>query len=166
VSLNPIHGEVYSIQQYVIKFVSDLWQISVFLQIVKRNNLTSRCSIRDKWNILLIYSQVTMYLYELTPWWWRRNEHYHQWWRLHLVLDMLVCFNKNVKMIEFVPNATSTSQIVPFNNWLNLNNRKIWFLLWKLLNTDHIAEQTKNEKCQNDWLLKYQLQIHVPGVPV
>ena len=25
VSSNPIHGEVYSIQHYVIKFVSDLW---------------------------------------------------------------------------------------------------------------------------------------------
>jgi hypothetical protein len=25
VSLNHIHGEVYSIQHYVIKFVSDLW---------------------------------------------------------------------------------------------------------------------------------------------
>jgi hypothetical protein len=24
VSLNPVHGEVYSIQHYVIKFVSDL----------------------------------------------------------------------------------------------------------------------------------------------
>ena len=27
VSLNPDHGEVYSIQQYVIKFVSDLRQV-------------------------------------------------------------------------------------------------------------------------------------------
>ena len=27
VSFNPIHGEVYSIQQYVIKFVSDLRQV-------------------------------------------------------------------------------------------------------------------------------------------
>ena len=29
-SLNPTHGEVYSIQHYVIKFVSDLRQVSVF----------------------------------------------------------------------------------------------------------------------------------------
>jgi hypothetical protein len=29
---NPIHGEVYSIQHYVIKFVSDLWQVDGFLQ--------------------------------------------------------------------------------------------------------------------------------------
>jgi hypothetical protein len=30
VSLNPDHGEVYSIQHYVIKFVSDLRQVSDF----------------------------------------------------------------------------------------------------------------------------------------
>ena len=29
-SSNLIHNEVYSIQQYVIKFVSDLWQVSGF----------------------------------------------------------------------------------------------------------------------------------------
>ena len=27
VSLNTAHGEVYSLQHYVIKFVSDLWQV-------------------------------------------------------------------------------------------------------------------------------------------
>jgi len=31
VSLNPTHGEVYSIQLYVIKFVSELRQIGDFL---------------------------------------------------------------------------------------------------------------------------------------
>ena len=30
---NPIHGEVYSIQHYVIKFVSDLWQVCGFLRV-------------------------------------------------------------------------------------------------------------------------------------
>jgi hypothetical protein len=29
-SFNPVHGEVYSIQHYVIKFVSDLWQVGGF----------------------------------------------------------------------------------------------------------------------------------------
>jgi hypothetical protein len=28
------HGEVYSIQHYVIKFVSDLWQVSGFLRVL------------------------------------------------------------------------------------------------------------------------------------
>jgi hypothetical protein len=32
VSVNPVHGEVYSIQHYVIKFVSDLRQIGGFLR--------------------------------------------------------------------------------------------------------------------------------------
>jgi hypothetical protein len=32
VSSNPIHGKVYSIQHYVIKFASDLWQVGGFLQ--------------------------------------------------------------------------------------------------------------------------------------
>ena len=31
VSSNPVHGEVYSIQHYVIKFFSDLWQVGGFL---------------------------------------------------------------------------------------------------------------------------------------
>jgi len=31
VSSNPVHGKVYSIQHYVIKFVSDLRQIGSFL---------------------------------------------------------------------------------------------------------------------------------------
>jgi hypothetical protein len=34
VSSNPAHGELYSIQHYVIKFVSDLWQVGGFLQVL------------------------------------------------------------------------------------------------------------------------------------
>jgi hypothetical protein len=32
VSSNPVHGEMYSIQYYVIKFVSDLRQVGGFLR--------------------------------------------------------------------------------------------------------------------------------------
>ena len=32
--LNPTHGEVYNIQHYVIKFVSDLRQVCGFLQVL------------------------------------------------------------------------------------------------------------------------------------
>ena len=35
VSLNPVRGEVYSIQHYVIKFVSDLQHVGGFLQIFR-----------------------------------------------------------------------------------------------------------------------------------
>jgi hypothetical protein len=34
VSSNPAHGEMYSIQHCVIKFVSDLRQVSGFLQVL------------------------------------------------------------------------------------------------------------------------------------
>jgi hypothetical protein len=34
VSLNPANGEVYSIQYYVIKFVSDLLQVGGFLRVL------------------------------------------------------------------------------------------------------------------------------------
>ena len=33
--LNPVHGEVYSIQHYVVKFVSDLRQVGGFLQVLR-----------------------------------------------------------------------------------------------------------------------------------
>ena len=35
VSLNPNHGEMYSIQRYVIKFVSDLRQVDGFLRLFR-----------------------------------------------------------------------------------------------------------------------------------
>jgi hypothetical protein len=34
-SWNPVHGEVYSIQRYVIKFVRDLLQVGGFLQVLR-----------------------------------------------------------------------------------------------------------------------------------
>ena len=35
VSSNPAYGEVYSIQHYVIKFVSDLRQVGVFFRVLR-----------------------------------------------------------------------------------------------------------------------------------
>ena len=35
VSSNPAHGKVYSMQHYVIKFVSDLGQVDGFLRVVQ-----------------------------------------------------------------------------------------------------------------------------------
>ena len=45
VSLNPIHGEVYSIQHYVIKFVSDFRQVGDFLLVLLQR--TALVCIRD-----------------------------------------------------------------------------------------------------------------------
>jgi len=49
VSLNPAHGKVYSIQDYVIKFVSDLQQVSGFLWFPPPIKLTHN---RYNWNIV------------------------------------------------------------------------------------------------------------------
>jgi hypothetical protein len=35
VSSKPTHGEVYSIQRYVIKFVSYWWQVGGFLRVLR-----------------------------------------------------------------------------------------------------------------------------------
>ena len=35
VSSNPVHGEVYSIQHYLITFVSDLRQVGGFLRVLR-----------------------------------------------------------------------------------------------------------------------------------
>ena len=61
VSLNPVYGEVYSIQHYVIKFVSDLW-----FSLVSSTNKTDR---HDKTEIFLkvAFNTVTITLTLLTP---------------------------------------------------------------------------------------------------
>jgi len=43
VSLNPLHGEVYSIQHYVIKFVSDLQQVGGFLRVLTNKTCWKWC---------------------------------------------------------------------------------------------------------------------------
>ena len=52
VSSNPVHGEVYSIQHYVIKFVSDLRQVGGFLQVLLVSS-TNKIDHHDITEILL-----------------------------------------------------------------------------------------------------------------
>jgi hypothetical protein len=51
VSSNPAHGEVYSIQHYAIKFVSDLRQVGVFFcdtPVSSTNNMDLPICIYDR----------------------------------------------------------------------------------------------------------------------
>ena len=57
VSLNPFHGEVYLIQHYVIKLVSDLQQICGFLQV----SSTNKTDCHDITEILLKVPLNTIY---------------------------------------------------------------------------------------------------------
>ena len=46
VSSNPVHGEVYSIQYYVMKFVSDLRQVGGFLRFPPQIKLTATIQLK------------------------------------------------------------------------------------------------------------------------
>ena len=50
-SLNPVHGEAHSIQNYVIKFVSDLGQVGGFLQLLQFSTPIT-LTARYNWNIV------------------------------------------------------------------------------------------------------------------
>ena len=51
-SLNPAHGEIYSIQHYVVNVVSDLRQVSGFIRVV-RFSFTNKIDRHDITEILL-----------------------------------------------------------------------------------------------------------------
>jgi len=62
VSSNPDHGEVYSIQHYVIKLVSDLRQVSGFL--------TNKTDRHDRTDILLkVAFTLTLNMYKKCTIW-------------------------------------------------------------------------------------------------
>jgi hypothetical protein len=48
----PADGEVYPIQQYVIKFVSELWQVGGFLRVLRFSPLKKPRSLRYNWYIV------------------------------------------------------------------------------------------------------------------
>ena len=58
VSSNPAHGEVYSIQHYVIKYVSDLRQVGGFLSSTNKN---------DRYDITEILLKVAINTITLIP---------------------------------------------------------------------------------------------------
>ena len=51
-SLNPAHAEIYSIQHYVVNFVSDLRQVSGFIRVL-RVSFTNKIDRHDITEILL-----------------------------------------------------------------------------------------------------------------
>ena len=59
-SSNPVHGVVYSIQHYVIKFVSDLWEVCDFLHVLTPIASTNKTDRHDIAEILLKVSLNTV----------------------------------------------------------------------------------------------------------
>ena len=65
VSLNPAHGEAYTLQHYVIKFVSDVRQVGGFLQVrLFRSPITLTATITE---ILLKMAFSTITLTHTAP---------------------------------------------------------------------------------------------------
>ena len=59
-SSNPAHGEMYSIQHYVIKFVNDVRQVGDFLPVL--------CNIKtDRHDITIILLKVTLNIITHSP---------------------------------------------------------------------------------------------------
>ena len=52
VSSNPVHGEVYSVQHYVIKFVSDFRQVGGFLRVRVPMSFANKADRHDITEIL------------------------------------------------------------------------------------------------------------------
>jgi len=52
VNSNPVHGEVYSIQLYLIKFVNDLRQVGGFLRVLLFPPPIKLTATVFNWNIL------------------------------------------------------------------------------------------------------------------
>ena len=63
VSYNRVHGEVYSIQHYMIKFVSDLWQVGGFLRVLRFPPIITEILLKLALNtITLIIFHISMQL--------------------------------------------------------------------------------------------------------
>jgi hypothetical protein len=65
VSSNPFHGKVYSIQHYMIKFVSDLQQVGGFLQALWHSSI-NKTDCHDIIEILLNVALNTITLLPLS----------------------------------------------------------------------------------------------------
>ena len=66
VSSSPVHGEMYSIQHYVIKFVSDLRHVGGFLRVL-RFNLISSTNKTERHYITIRLLKVALNTIILTP---------------------------------------------------------------------------------------------------
>jgi hypothetical protein len=64
VNLNSTHGKVYSIQNFVIKFVSELWQVRGFLRILQ---FPPPMKLTAMYNITEIFLKAMLLIKTITP---------------------------------------------------------------------------------------------------
>jgi hypothetical protein len=63
--VNPVHGEVYTIQHCEIKFVSDMWQVGGFLRVLHHD--IAEILLKVALNTMTL-PQVTDYLNHIILW--------------------------------------------------------------------------------------------------
>ena len=113
VSSNPVH-EVYSIQHYVIKFVSDLWQISGLLQVLWFPPPMKLTAMND---IIEIFLKVALNTIILTLNSLRQScKCILSWWKSRQLL------------VSYFTNMNSTKQLLclSLNSKIQEANRNLW----------------------------------------
>jgi hypothetical protein len=143
VSSNSAHGDLYSIQHYVLKFVSDLWQVCGVLRFPPPNEYdmhnSQSASIREK-----------------GPSWsyggWIYNYQYHQWLS-PLTLWVLIQLRRGVL------ETTSCDKVCP---WLAGGR---WFSLGTLVSS---TNKTDHHDILSNWniLISINLQKKILKNPV
>ena len=121
-SSNPVHDEVYLIQHYVIKFVSDLRQVAGFLQVLQGRNWEVQAGTGSPYKIfdkkmsiwlnvnLHNYLTIKFYFLEFPTWFKERFEIF----RRSIIITCVMLIKKNSR--NFV-SAVSLS----VDAWLERN---------------------------------------------
>ena len=135
VSLNPTHAKVYSIQYYVIKFVSDLWQVGGFLRALRFPSPIKSWPPRYKWQVVgsegeggegLSATHLCPYLNTHGG----KETHYIQYWQLLLFQKYCIyCINKMIRSVTRSCLPPKSSILKPCF-WPLFIVCTLMFLLW------------------------------------
>ena len=134
VSSNPADGKVYSIQHYVIKFVSDLRQVGGFLRVLllSSTNKTDRHNITE---ILLKVALSTLTLYSIflqfgNSIWLLRSIMFSDWltFQISFTQELYISFKCYMKWRIKIPHCQNMPKM--FLTWLGL---QFMFYLSKII---------------------------------
>ena len=120
VSSNPAHGEVYSVQHYVIKFVSHLWQVGGFLRFFFTNKTDhheiTEILLKKALNTIIIpyYPWIPRLIFSITiiPFWasFNNNWIYYSFWSFTIKLWSPPTFSiiNNIPTFSIINNLMYT----------------------------------------------------------
>jgi hypothetical protein len=136
--LPPTHGDVYSIQHYVIKFVTDLRQLAGFLRVLRFLFLTTG------WPWYTLMKQKNRWMYYTEP------------WRLFLELFVLLSNDSSTIKQEWGKEWEVLKTSGTFrSDDANLTNYNPWFSSF-LVSSNTLSR--KSRKCERDG--NHVLRLH------